>query len=73
MPGGLSGPLPLPDWWALTPAQRNALVWQIARQADAARARAISEALQSVAGRLFGWSTSAFVAAPLPVSTRRRR
>lgn len=73
MPGGSSGPLRLPDWRALPPAQRNALAWQIARQAHAARARAIGEALRDAVGRVFGRPNSAFVAAVLPVSARRRR
>lgn len=73
MPGASSGPLRLPDWRALPPAQRNALAWRIARQAHAARARAIGKALRTAVGRLFGRSTSAFVAAALPVSARRRR
>ncbi len=49
------------------------LAWQIARQAHAARARAISEALRTAVRRLLGRPTSAFVAAALPVSARRRR
>jgi hypothetical protein len=73
MPCGSSAPLRLPDWRALPPAQRNALAWQIARQANAARARAIGEALRTVVSRLLGRSNSSFVAAVLPVSARRRR
>jgi len=73
MPGGSSGPLRLPDWRALPPTQRNALAWQIARQAHAARAGAIGEALRTAVGRLLGRPNSAFVTAVLPVSARRRR
>ena len=73
MPGALPGPLRLPEWRALPPAQRNALAWRIARQAHAARARAIREALRSVVRRLLGRPSSAFVAAPVPVSAQRRR
>ena len=72
MPVASPGPLRMPDWRALPPAQRNALVWRIARKAHAARARAIGEALRSVVGRLFGRSTSPRVTAALPVSARRR-
>jgi hypothetical protein len=63
----------LPDWHTLPPAQRNALAWRIARQAHAARARAIADALRSAVGRLLGRRTLAFAAATLPVSARRRR
>jgi hypothetical protein len=73
MPGGSSGPLRLPNWRALPPAQRNALAWQIARQAHAARARAIGEALRTALRRLLGRPNSAFVAAALPGFARRRR
>jgi len=73
MPGASSGPLRLSDWRALPPAQRNALAWRIARQAHAARARAIGEALRSVARRLFGRSTRAFATVAVPASARRRR
>jgi len=73
MPGASSGPLRLPDWRALPPAQRNALAWRIARRAHAARARAVGEALRSAVGRLFGRPSSAFAAARLPVFAQRRR
>jgi hypothetical protein len=73
MPGVSPGPLRMPDWRALPPAQRNALAWRIARRAHAARARAIGEALRSVVGRLFGRPNAALVAARLPVSARHRR
>jgi len=73
MPGTSSGPLCMPDWRALPPAQRNALAWRIARRAHAARARAIGEALRSAVGRLFGRPNATLVAARLPVFARRRR
>jgi hypothetical protein len=62
--------LDVSEWPALTPARRNALVWRIARQAHAARARAVGEALRSAAGRLLGRLALAF-AAGWPASTRR--
>lgn len=59
------------DWRMLTPAQRNALVWRLTREAREDRARAIGEAFRSVVGRLLGWSTSALVAGGRPASARR--
>jgi hypothetical protein len=71
MPGDSSGPLHLPDWQALTPAQRNARAWRIARQAHAARARAIGEALRSAAGRMPGRLISIFASAVASAATQR--
>jgi hypothetical protein len=61
----------LSDWRALTPAQRNALAWRLARQAQAARARAIGEAVRATVRRLIGRLTSAFALAGTPASARR--
>lgn len=59
------------DWRSLTPAQRNALVWRLTREAREDRARAIGEATRRVVGCLLGWLASAFVAAGRPASARR--
>ena len=59
------------EWRSLTPAQRNALAQRLARQAEAARARAISEAVRSAVGHLLGRLNSRFAAAGRPASARR--
>jgi len=71
MLGDSSGPHHFYDWHALTPAQRSALMWQIAHQARAARAHAMSEAVRSSVRWLLGSLASAFAAAGLPASERR--
>ena len=53
MPDGSSG-IQFSDWQALTPAQRDALTRRIARQAHAARSRAIGKALRGDGGPLLG-------------------
>ncbi len=61
------------NWRTLTPTQRNALVWQIAHQAHAARAHAMREAARSSVRRLLGWLASVLAVASLPTAARRGR
>lgn len=73
MLGDSSGPHHFSDWHSLTPAQRSALVWRIAHQAQTARAHGISEAVRSSVRWLLGSLASAFAAAGLPLAARRWR
>jgi hypothetical protein len=65
--------LHLSGWRALTPPQRNALMWQLARRAHAARARAIGDALRSALGHVIGRLTSAVASPGTPASARCRQ
>ena len=60
-------PCGYPDWRALKPAQRNALVWRLAREAHAERGRAIAKALRTAFERM------SRLAAPANAPTCARR